>query len=157
MPLNLSLATIYIMDGFQGSFMLVAEIMRAIAINQTISDYVAQDLYYIFGLIHWLSYSFNDMLAIINNEVMLGNITWRNYLVGFWQKTALNATWIFGNWQGSWGLAYLWNRGLSCIQPGQYCYNVNYGNITTQEALEMFKWIFNATSEVGRKLSMVYP
>ncbi len=157
MPLNLDLSTVYIIDGFQGNFIIMAEIFRAIAINSTISDYVVNDIYYIFGFLKWLFYFLNDVSTIVNNEIMLGNATWKGWLVGYWQRVALNATWLFGDWRGAWGVAYLWNRGLTCIQPGQFCYNINYGNLTTQEALEMVKWMFNATSEVGRKLSMWYP
>ncbi|MEM4945556.1 MAG: hypothetical protein QXU31_04520 [Archaeoglobaceae archaeon] len=49
MPLNLSIATIYVMDGFRANFILTAELMRAIAINSTIAELVTQDIYYIFG------------------------------------------------------------------------------------------------------------
>lgn len=152
MPLNLSIATIYVMDGFRANFILTAELMRAIAINSTIADLVTQDIYYLFGFIHWLSYYLNDLSTIINS-----NSTLLRFLVGYWQKVALNATTIFGDWQGTQGIAYLWNQGLSCIQPGRYCYNLGYGNLTTLDALDMVRWTFNATSEVGRRLSTFYP
>lgn len=157
MPLNLDIATIYIMDAFRANFIIMAELNKAIATNSTIADFATQSFYYIFGLIHWLSYALNDLMQLINAEMSAGNATWIRLNVGYWQKVALNATYVFGDWSGNNGLAYVWKNGYRCIQPGQYCFNVGYGNLTTFDALEMVKWQFNAMSEIGKRLSSFYP
>jgi len=156
MPLNLDLATLYIIDAFRANFILLAELFRAIAINSTIADYVTQDIYYIFGSVYWLSYALSDMAEVVNSELAAGNATWINWVVGYWQKTAINSKWVFGDWEGNWGIAYVWKRGWECIQPGQYCFNVGYGNETVRDALEMIKWLFNATSQIGGRMPNVY-
>ncbi|MET1124667.1 MAG: hypothetical protein ABWW66_05320 [Archaeoglobaceae archaeon] len=155
--LNMSIATTYVMDGFRANFLLMAEVFRVIATNSTVADYVAQDIYYFFGLLKWVAAFLNDTLSIINAELLANNVTWKQILVGYWQKTALNSTYILGDWEGTQGLAYIWKKGYECVQPGQYCYNLSYGNLTTGDALEMVKWQFNAMAEVGKRLASFYP
>ncbi|WP_290597215.1 MULTISPECIES: hypothetical protein [unclassified Archaeoglobus] len=149
MPINVSISTSYILEFVQALFMLNAELFRAIAINGTLVNRAAEDIYYIFGFIKYFSDGFRDVVnVVINNSTMM------QYSVGIWQKVATNATYVFGDDSATWGLAYLWRKGYECIQPGAYC--ESYGPSVTYWGLQFFKWLFIAMSKIGQNLSVLY-
>lgn len=149
MPINLDIATSYIFEFVQALFMLNSEVFRAIATNSTLVDKAALDLYYLLGFLRYFSDGFRDVV-----DVVMNNSTMMQYSVGMWQKLALNATYVFGDSDANWGIAYVWRKGYECIQPGQYCQS--YGPSVTYWALQMLKWLFTAMAKIGENFSTIY-
>ena len=149
MPLDVWMAFSYLIDFFQGLFMLNAEVMRVIAENDTLAGRTAESVYYLSGFLKYFSEVFRDSVNIVAaNETMM------HYSVGIWQKVAGNATYVFGDDDANWGIAYIWRKSYECIQSGGYCQK--QASSLTYSALQFFKWLFAALSEVGRKFSSVY-
>lgn len=150
MPLNIDVATTYVMEFIQALFIILGETYRVIATNSSVANNTADDIYYIFGLVKWLTHVGRDML-----EITMANQTLMNYSVEMWQKLGTNATYALGDWSGNHGIAYIAKRGYVCAQPGQYC--ESYGFSETYHALQMHKWMFRALAEIGKRLSTIYP
>lgn len=149
MPLDVWIAFSYFIDFFQWLFMLNAEVMRAIAVNDTLAGKTAESIYYLSGFLKYFSDVFRDSL-----NVVAANDTMMRYSVGIWQKVAGNATYVFGDDNANWGIAYIWRKSYECIQTGGYCQN-QAPNLT-YNALQFFKWMFAAMAKVGGKLSSIY-
>jgi hypothetical protein len=141
----------YIMMFVQGLSLFFTTILKSIAINETIANKTTEDMINVFGFLHYFGDFVADHVYYVYN-----NTTTMKYSVQVWQKTAMNATALFGDWNGTKGLAFLWNVGYQCIQPGYYCYNRGVGNETTNTVLEFVKWLFSALGEVGRRYSLIY-
>ncbi len=149
MPLNVWMAFSYFIEFFQGLFMLNAEIFRVVAENDTLAEKTAENVYYLSGFLKYFSEVFRDTVSVV-----AANDTLMRYSVGIWQKVATNATYVFGDDDAQWGIAYIWRKAYECIQPGAYC--EAQAPSLTYHALQFFKWMFAALAEVGQKISLVY-
>ncbi|MEM3896141.1 MAG: hypothetical protein QW763_02610 [Archaeoglobaceae archaeon] len=148
MPLNVDIATSYILEFVHGLFIITAEFFKILSKNDVATS-VGEDLYFFFGFLNWFSQFLSDFI-----DVVMGNETMMRYSVSIWQKVATNASIFFGDYNGDWGIGYIWKRGYLCIQPTAYC--ESYGSAITYTALEMIKWFLIATGEIGAKLSSVF-
>ncbi len=113
MPLNVSIATSYVIEFVQSLFVLNGEIFRVIAENDTLVDRSIEGIYYFFGFLNYFSDFFRDF-----TNVVASNETLMNYSVVIWQKVAKNATYVFGDYDANYGIAYVWRLGYECIQSG---------------------------------------
>jgi len=149
MPIDVWIATSYVIEFVQSLFVLNAEIFRIIAENETLAERTAENIYYLSGFLKYFSEVLRDTVNILaQNETLM------RYSVGIWQKVATNATYVFGDDDAQWGIAYIWRKGYECIQPGFYC--EWQAPSLTYQSLQFFKWLFAALAEVGKKLPLVY-
>jgi len=149
MPLDLWIGISYIIEFVKSLFMLNAEIFRTIAENETLTNRTAESIYYLSGFLKYFSENFRDTVNIV-----AANDTLIDYSVGLWQKVATNATYVFGDENAQWGIAYIWNKSYECIQAGGYCEDL--APSLTYHALQFFKWMFAALAKIGQKLPLVY-
>ncbi|MCS7143566.1 MAG: hypothetical protein NZ879_00920 [Archaeoglobaceae archaeon] len=149
MPIDVWIAASYVMDFVQGLAIFFGTILRTIAVNSTIANETAEGLYYFFGHLKYFSDFIADHIYYVYN-----NTTTMNFSVRMWQKTANNSTIIFGDWNATKGMAYLWNVGYQCIQPTYYC--TAKGPETVYWVLQFFKQLFSALGRVGERLILFY-
>ncbi|MEM0302786.1 MAG: hypothetical protein QXI54_06430 [Archaeoglobaceae archaeon] len=149
MPIDVWIAATYVMDFVSGVAIFFGTILRTIAVSELIANETADAIIYIFGHLKYFSDFIADHIYYVYN-----NSTTMDYSVRVWQKMANNSTIVFGDWNGTKGMAYLWNVGYQCIQPGFYCQNK--GPETVYWVLQFFKWLFSALGKVGERLILFY-
>jgi len=83
MPIDVWIATSYVIEFVQSLFVLNAEIFRIIAENETLAERTAENIYYLSGFLKYFSEVLRDTVNILaQNETLM------RYSVGIWQKVA---------------------------------------------------------------------
>lgn len=147
--MDVNTSVMYLLDFTKSFYMLGAETFKMVAVNGTLINAAALDIYYLLGFIKYFAEAFGDTVNIVS-----ANSTLLHYNVDVWQKLAGNSIYLFGDYDGRWGMAYIFRKQYECIQPGAYC--EGYAGSVTYHALDFMKWLIIAASKIGANLSRVF-
>ncbi len=149
MSLDVNTSVLYLLECTKSLYILGAETFKTIASNQSLINTAVLDFYYLLGLIKYFSEAFRDTVNIV-----AANSTLLRYNVDVWQKLAENSTYLFGDYDGRWGVAYILRKQYECIQPGAYC--EGYASSITYHALDFLRWLVIAVSKIGATFSKIF-
>ncbi len=149
MVLDVNTSVIYLLDFTKSFYMIGAETFKTIAVNGTLVNAAVLDLYYLLGFIKYFAEAFRDTVNIV-----AANSTMLHYNVDVWQKFAGNSIYLLGDYDGRWGMAYIFRKQYECIQPRACC--ESYASSITYHALEFLKWLVIAASKIGANFSKVF-
>lgn len=106
MPLSTTIAFSYAADFLVATNIILAEFFAVVSQNDSLICKLLEVLfYYSAGFLKFFMISFEDSVALITEDDNLMNLS-----VAIWQKTAINANTIFGDYEASKGLSYAIKR-----------------------------------------------
>ncbi len=103
MPLNTTIAFSYAADLLVTTNMILVEFLAVVSQSDSFICKLLEVLFYYFmGFLKFFMISFEDSIALITEDCTLMNLS-----VAIWQKTAINATTLFGDYEAKKGLSYV--------------------------------------------------